>query len=252
MTNPDTSLLRDEERLMFSLRQLYIQYGYRPFRMSKFEKYELYAGNKDFLVSDRVITFSDTNGDLLALKPDVTLSIVKNASFQEGWKQKLYYHENVYRPAGNSRQFREIMQSGLECIGDLDSYDVFEVIRLAEMSLAVLPSDCELSFSHLGILHSLLQVLSGDETAQGEMLHLIATRNEHELANLFSIRGWEPAVLDNIRSLLALTCEIRELHEHLMHLQLPWLSPVILNELAELSSLARCVETHANTWCNHP
>ena len=30
----------------------------------------------DFLVSDRVITFTDTNGKLMALKPDVTLSII--------------------------------------------------------------------------------------------------------------------------------------------------------------------------------
>ena len=53
------------EKLLFRLRMLYRQYGYQPYRMSKFEKYELYAGNKDFLVSDRVITFNDTNGDLL-------------------------------------------------------------------------------------------------------------------------------------------------------------------------------------------
>ena len=115
--------LKADEKLLFSLRELYRRYGYRSFRMSKFEKYELYAGNKDFLVSDRVITFNDTNGELLALKPDVTLSIVRNASFRPGYKQKLYYHENVYRPAGSSHQFREIMQCGLECIGDLDNYE---------------------------------------------------------------------------------------------------------------------------------
>ena len=38
--------------------------------MSKFEEYDFYAVNKDFLVSDSVITFTDTNGKLMALKPD--------------------------------------------------------------------------------------------------------------------------------------------------------------------------------------
>ena len=75
--------LKDDEKLLYSLRALYQGYGYRSFRMSKFEKYELYAGNKDFLVNDRVITFSDTNGDLLALKPDVTLSIVRSVKAAE-------------------------------------------------------------------------------------------------------------------------------------------------------------------------
>jgi ATP phosphoribosyltransferase regulatory subunit HisZ len=69
--------LKEHEKLLYTLRELYRQYGYHSFRMSKFEKYELYARNKDFLVSDRVITFNDMNGDLLALKPDVTLSIAE-------------------------------------------------------------------------------------------------------------------------------------------------------------------------------
>ena len=65
--------------LTFALRSLYARRGYRRFRMSKFEEYDLYAGNRDFLVSGDIITFTDTNGKLMALKPDVTLSIIKNA-----------------------------------------------------------------------------------------------------------------------------------------------------------------------------
>ena len=47
--------------------------------MSRFEEYDLYVANKDFLISDEVITFTDRSGRLLAMKPDVTLSIIKNA-----------------------------------------------------------------------------------------------------------------------------------------------------------------------------
>ena len=73
----DERLLKNEEKAIFSLRSLYKKYGYMPFKMSKFEEYDLYVRNKDFLVSDRIITFNDTNGKLLALKPDVTLSVSK-------------------------------------------------------------------------------------------------------------------------------------------------------------------------------
>ena len=52
------------------------KFGYAPYKMSRFEEYELYVRNKDFLQSDRVITFSGADGRLLAMKPDVTLSIV--------------------------------------------------------------------------------------------------------------------------------------------------------------------------------
>ena len=74
----DWSILRSGEQTIYRLRGLYEKYGYRRFKMSKFEAYDLYVRNKDFLVSDRMITFTDARGVLMALKPDVTLSILKN------------------------------------------------------------------------------------------------------------------------------------------------------------------------------
>ena len=92
------SILRREERIVFGLRALYSQFGYRPYRMSKFEEYDLYAGNRSFLPSGGVITFTDTNGRLMALKPDVTLSIAKNlGGGPDSAPEKLYYDESVYR-----------------------------------------------------------------------------------------------------------------------------------------------------------
>ena len=75
----NTSTIKSDERIIFELRSIYNHFGYSRYRMSKFEEYELYLHNKDFLISDSVITFTDTNGRLMALKPDVTLSIVKNS-----------------------------------------------------------------------------------------------------------------------------------------------------------------------------
>ena len=67
------------EQAIFRLRDLYGRFGYQRYKMSRFEEYDLYVRNKDFLVSDEVITFTDRSGRLLAMKPDVTLSIIKNA-----------------------------------------------------------------------------------------------------------------------------------------------------------------------------
>ena len=97
--------LKAEERASFALRSLYAKYGYSQFKMSKFEEYDLYVRNKDFLISDGVITFTDTNGKLLALKPDVTLSIIKNCKDEDNSVQKMYYNENVYRVSGSTKSF---------------------------------------------------------------------------------------------------------------------------------------------------
>ena len=104
------------EQVAFDLRALYSRYGYSQYKMSKFEEYDLYARNKDFLISENVITFTDLSGKLMALKPDVTLSIVKNTTDQVPWVQKLYYNENVYRTAKGAAGYREIMQTGLEVL----------------------------------------------------------------------------------------------------------------------------------------
>ena len=180
----DTRYLKNEERIIYNLRSLYGSYGYLPFKMSKFEEYELYVKNKDFLVSDSVITFNDTNGKLLALKPDVTLSIIKNGQDEKGIKQKVYYSENVYRISGSTRQFKEIMQTGLECIGDIDLYDVFEVVSLAAASLGTISKSYVLEISHLGILSSLLDSINLDKDFQSSVMACLEQKNAHELKTI--------------------------------------------------------------------
>ena len=108
-----------EERVSMDLQGLYEQNGYSRYKMGKFEEYDLYARNKDFLVSDNIITFTE-NGKLMALKPDITLSIVRGSRDVPGYVQKLYYNETVYRVSESTRNFSEIMQVGLECIGSID------------------------------------------------------------------------------------------------------------------------------------
>ncbi len=180
----DINILKTEEKAIFSLRTLYSKYGYLPFKMSKFEEYELYMRNKDFLVSDRVISFNDTNGKLLALKPDVTLSIIKNGEDSPNTKQKVYYDENVYRVSENTNQFKEIMQTGIECIGDIDIYDIYEVLSLAAKSLSLISGEFFIEVSHLGILSEILGSVSSDNRFKDEALKLISQKNSHDLRRL--------------------------------------------------------------------
>ena len=107
------NVLKNDEKAIFSLRELYGKYGYSQFKMSKFEEYDLYVRNKNFLVSDNIITFTDTDGKLMALKPDVTLSIIKNSKDTEKAVQKLYNAGIVGGDAGtgNFRPNDEIVRS---------------------------------------------------------------------------------------------------------------------------------------------
>lgn len=174
------------EKIIFKLRSLYSRYGYTRFRMNKFEEYDLYSGNKDFLISDRVLTFTDGNGKLMALKPDVTLSIVKSTRDGEAL-QKLYYNENVYR-TNKGGAYKEMMQVGLECIGGIDSACMAEVLLLAAESLGIIHRDCILNISHLGLLDHVIAAAGIPEGRRKALLRCIGEKNTHELTCL--CRGW--------------------------------------------------------------
>lgn len=171
------------ERVIFGLRGLYSRHGYVRFKMNKFEEYDLYAGNKDFLLSDNVLTFTDGNGRLMALKPDVTLSIVKSSRDDPEGLQKLYYNENVYR-AKDGGTFAELMQVGLECIGRMDAGCMTEVLQLAADSLRLIHEKGVLNISHLGILSGVIAALGIPENRHRELLGFIGEKNIHELTSL--------------------------------------------------------------------
>ena len=183
------NILKSDERAVLSLRSLYKSYGYLPFKMSKFEEYDFYARNKDFLIGDRVITFNDVNGRLLALKPDVTLSIIKNTTDEPLVKQKVFYNENVFRVSARTHQFKEIMQTGLECIGDIDLSDTFEVLYLAAKSLDAVSHEFVLDISHMGILSAFLDQISDDKAFRKEITKLISEKNTHEARELCEVSG---------------------------------------------------------------
>lgn len=185
----DSKLMKYEERAVFALRRLYEQYGYRPFKMSRFEEYELYLRNQDFLVSKEVITFTDSNGRLLALKPDVTLSIIKKSHDCKGATEKVYYQENVYRTAKGTHTFKEIMQAGLECIGDLSDYEIAEVVLLALKSLALMERPYILDLSHMGLISAVLASSGLSASGQKEALGYLDQKNSHELAALCTREG---------------------------------------------------------------
>jgi len=195
------SVLRYDEQALMRLRSLYRQYGYTQYRMSRFEEYSLYSGNKAFLASGEIITFTGAGGKLMALRPDVTLSIVKNTSDSQGLR-KLYYNENIYRPDGN--EFKERMQVGLECIGDIDVYHVGEVIMLAARSLSILGDRSCLDISHMGYISGLLGSVELTEAQRGEILRSISRKNVPELSSLCTQFGLSDGFRDRIMTLAAL------------------------------------------------
>ena len=167
----NNSILTPEESYSLKLREIYESCGYKFYRMKRFEEYDFYAGKKDFLPPGPILTFTDINGQLMALRPDVTLSIIKHAP-----SGKYYYDEKVYRVPKNAGSFREIPQCGIECIGSNEN--VRDVLALAVRSLHTVAEGRKyvLDVADAGIVAGLVP-----ENSRAVMLKLLAAKNVHGL-----------------------------------------------------------------------
>ena len=125
----DISCLQPKEQASFALRALYEAAGCRKYHMGRFEEYGLYQENRSFLSSEQVITFTDLDGRLLALKPDVTLSIAKTAQ-----PAPADYQDDPSRPVRVATKFVNIAKSYYASIGrDIDIIKLNGSIELASI-----------------------------------------------------------------------------------------------------------------------
>ena len=240
----DLNVLRPQERVSLQLRLLYEREGFRKYHMGRFEEYGLYQENRRFLSSEQVITFTDLDGRLLALKPDVTLSIAKNAQVEPGRCGRYYYQENVYRPSQESHTFREISQMGLECIGAVDAAAAAQVVSLALRSLALTERDFVLEISHMGFVTGLFDAVGADEAVRPRLLTCIRDKNVHELRKTAEAAGLSRQGTDALCRLGTLTGSWREV---LSGAEVLALNAAMGAALEELGKLCQALEDRGQT-----
>ncbi len=172
--------LRAEERIAAELSCLYTDRGYKEYKMSAFEEYSMYMDNKDFLISQNIITFSGMDGRLMALRPDVTLSVVKNTKADFGHTEKLFYNEKVYRLERGSKTFKEVSQIGVEVLGDVDKATEAEVVLLILKTLSAVGERSVLDLSHMGYVNALLESFSVGEEEKRALFACLKEKNTHD------------------------------------------------------------------------
>lgn len=237
----DLNILRPQERVSLQLRLLYEKAGFARYHMGRFEEYGLYQENRRFLASDQVITFTDLDGRLLALKPDVTLSIAKNVPVEGDGCGRFYYVENVYRPSQESHTFQEISQMGLECIGAVDEAVTAQTASLAIQSLALTGRGFVMELSHMGFVTGLFDAVGAPESVRPQLLACVRDKNFHELKKTAQAAGLPRQGIDALCRLGTLAGDWRQV--------LAEAEPLALNAamgaaLSELRSLCETLTDH--------
>lgn len=182
-----------EEAILAELNTLYKNYGYRRYKPASFEEYALYQENKDFLIGKNVITFSDLSGKLMAIRPDVTLSLVRHSDVAQDSAEKFFYNEKVYRQSSGGSNYKEISQAGVEVLGKIEGAVVGEITLLICKTLAAVSENYLVDLSHMGFTQGLLNAFPSHTDLLSEYLK---SKNLHDFKVLAAKCGFSQELVN--------------------------------------------------------
>lgn len=161
-------------------------YGYERMNTSALESYELFSNMQMEMNLSETLKITNYNGELLVLRPDVTLPLTYRYADlytieQEPYK-RYYYNQPVYRQSFSDNEAIEKLQVGIECFEESSTFVDAEVIALAAHTLQDLGIE---SFTfEIGYAKWLERLLEGEDLskeAKSKMQSLIESKNKVEL-----------------------------------------------------------------------
>ncbi len=120
--------------LELKLSDLYKNYGYLKIETPTVEYYDTFHDVYRPEKLKKMFKLTDSDGSLLALRPDITLQICRMSSgLDSNYAQRLFYCENSfeYSDSHDTARSREFAQIGVELLGNSGSDGEAEIVSLA-------------------------------------------------------------------------------------------------------------------------
>ena len=226
-----------KDLVLLNIRKMYDSYGYKKISLPSFEEYDLYNENKDF-IDRNVLTVMSPNGKLLALRPDITLSVAKKISKEQSLKySKIYYQENTYNLT-KYVGYEEDEQLGIELIGKESTFLDFEIINLAVKSLDIINKKSMIVLSHAGFISSIFENFDLEYETKEQILDCINRKNSHDIQKILKKNEH---ISENVKKLIykipELSGNLENIEKELLKYEINVNTKKILSELKQLNSL---------------
>ena len=226
-----------KDLVLLNIRKMYDSYGYKKISLPSFEEYDLYNENKDF-IDRNVLTVMSPNGKLLALRPDITLSVAKKVSKDQSLKySKIYYQENTYNLT-KYVGYEENEQLGIELIGKESTFLDFEIINLAVKSLDIINKKSMIVLSHAGFISSVFENFDLEYEIKEQILDCINRKNSHDIQKILKRNEH---ISENVKKLIykipELSGNLENIEKELLKYEINVNTKKILSELKQLNSL---------------
>ncbi|NLM04261.1 MAG: ATP phosphoribosyltransferase regulatory subunit [Clostridiales bacterium] len=231
-----------EEKLM----ECFIQAGYMEVSSPTLEYYDLFSSDYLSFKRNKMFKLIDTDGEILVLRPDGTVPIVRMVSTKMKnfvYPLKLCYVENVFRideeQAGKKREFR---QAGVELFGIPSHKGDAEVIITAIESLKNLGlQNFQIELGQAKLLRDILQRLNIDYEDKQDIGRYIEEKNFIELDRLVESLDIEIDVKEVLKALPRLFGQAEEVFADVKALPL---KPYMLEAIEDLERVWQMVDDY--------
>ncbi len=171
-----------------------------------FEQSELFTLRSGQAVIDEMYVFKDKGDREMALRPEITASVMRffvNELSNNPKPLKLYYVGNCFRYENpQSGRFREFFQLGAELIGSKNAETDAEVIALAVSCIkAAGLKNYKVRVGHIGILKSLVQAEIQDTQVAAETLRMLDKEDFDAMGDMFDARTIPRSLFDRITTI---------------------------------------------------
>ena len=179
--NPNIEEFEIKENLMSVIKKRFSTYGYQQIRTPAFESYDMYSNITGTVSKGEMIKVIDPSGDVLVLRPDVTIPLTKMISKSLLREQRLFYIQDVYRQ-NSQREITESTQAGVECFGENSPFIDAEVIILAIHTLRDLGlKNFKIEVGHAGFFKEIIEQIQVTGQQLEQIKALIQSKNVIEM-----------------------------------------------------------------------
>ncbi len=175
----------ERERISAAVRDLFSSRGYAPIETPTLEVMDVMRAGGH--MTGVPFKFFDSQGDLLAMRPDVTLQVARMCATRLAGQPgpfRFRYQQRVFREAeGQMRAAaREVTQIGVECIGPSGAEGDAEVLQLFCEALETAGvDDFTISVATVGVLRALLAASGASSAWSNAVLDAFHSSNFVEL-----------------------------------------------------------------------
>ena len=176
-----------KEQILWKLKTLFRNHGYKPVEPPAFEYYDLFSKIQGSLEMDQMVKVIDTDGKILVLRPDATIPIARMAAarFKDArGPQKFSYVTHIFQMNDDAKDIcsREVTQAGIELFDRGGVASDVEVISLAIESLKLVGlDDFTLDVGQANFYKTLIGQIHLSKEEIRHLQKLIADKNVAEL-----------------------------------------------------------------------